>query len=329
MDKKVKFRGKPIIDTELMEPGEGLKEFFCRRYDCSEQTADVFTNDGFVVGQVVYRGDSAWIVGQVVDVGEEYIALEYWIPVIPETVGEYTGIKDKNGVRVFVGDVVSYSNCVGDYQGIVRLGEYEQDGSSNVYRPSKCNGFFVERTAPILQKWEDDPDRYMYYMYAWGKTVSLLEVKNLEVVGNIYVNQGLPKTTTDEVLNETQTKVIEAVLLERKRQDAIWGEQNHPPHYWTGILGEEYGELCEAINETVFDNGSDRGGYENMRAEAIHVAAVAIGFLECLERNKALWFPEVPQDDQCVSCGAYVPEGRMICPTCERNPSHVLHKKGV
>ena len=103
------------------------------------------------------QGDSAWIVGQVVDVGEEYIALEYWIPVIPETVGEYTGIKDKNGVRVFVGDVVSYSNCVGDYQGIVRLGEYEQDGSSNVYPPSKCNGFFVERTAPILQKWEDDP----------------------------------------------------------------------------------------------------------------------------------------------------------------------------
>ncbi len=45
--------------------------------------------------------------------------------------------------------------------------------------------------------------------------------------------------------------------------------------------------------------------------------------------TKMLWFPEVPQDDQCVSCGSYVPEGRMVCPTCERNPSHVLHKKGV
>ena len=91
-------------------------------------------------------------------------------------------------------------------------------------------------------------------------------------------------------MSKIQERVITAVLLERKRQDSKWGEQNHPPHYWTGILGEEYGELCEAINETVFDNWSDKGGFENMRREAIHVAAVAIGFLECLERNKALWF---------------------------------------
>jgi len=83
------------------------------------------------------------------------------------------------------------------------------------------------------------------------------------------------------------------VLTERQRQDTKWGEQNHPPHYWTGILGEEYGELCEAINETVFNNGPTerpKGGYDNMRKEAIHVAAVAVGFLECLERNKAEWF---------------------------------------
>lgn len=98
-----------------------------------------------------------------------------------------------------------------------------------------------------------------------------------------------------EKMSEIQERAITAVLLERKRQDSKWGEQNHPPHYWTGILGEEYGELCEAINETVFDNWSDKGGFENMRREAIHVAAVAIGFLECLERNKALWFSSPTQ----------------------------------
>lgn len=131
-----------------------------------------------------------------------------------------------------------------------------------------------------------------------------------------------------EGMSEIQRRVINAVLLERKRQDSKWGEQNHPPHYWTGILGEEYGELCEAINETVFDNWSDKGGFENMRREAIHVAAVAIGFLECLERNKELWFPERAQYDQCVSCGAYVPEGSMVCQACEDDPSHALRKAG-
>ena len=131
-----------------------------------------------------------------------------------------------------------------------------------------------------------------------------------------------------EKMSEIQERAITAVLLERKRQDSKWGEQNHPPHYWTGILGEEYGELCEAINETIFDNGSDKGGYENMRTEAIHVAAVAIGFLECLERNKALWFQKLVQGDRCVSCGEYVPEGRMVCRVCEDDPSHALRKAG-
>lgn len=89
-----------------------------------------------------------------------------------------------------------------------------------------------------------------------------------------------------------QNDVIKAVLAERQRQDKKWGEQNHPPQFWTGILGEEFGELCQAINETVFDNGEEerkKGGYENMYREAIHVAAVAVGFLECLERNRGYY----------------------------------------
>lgn len=89
-------------------------------------------------------------------------------------------------------------------------------------------------------------------------------------------------------MNEQQHAISE-IISERNRQDAKWGQQNHYPQFWTGILGEEFGELCEAVNETVFDNGKNakpKGGYENMRKEAVHVAAVAIGFLECLERNK-------------------------------------------
>jgi NTP pyrophosphatase (non-canonical NTP hydrolase) len=86
-----------------------------------------------------------------------------------------------------------------------------------------------------------------------------------------------------------QKHIITAIINERDRQDKKWGEQNHRIEKWVPILGEEFGELCEAINETIFYNGSDKGGYENMRNEAIQVAAVAVGFLECLERNKKTW----------------------------------------
>lgn len=92
------------------------------------------------------------------------------------------------------------------------------------------------------------------------------------------------RTAAADLLTEIQ---LEAIRMERERQDAKWGEQNHEPPKWLGILGEEFGELCQAVNETVLDSATkrERGGYENMRREAIHVAAVAVGFLECLDRQ--------------------------------------------
>ena len=87
-------------------------------------------------------------------------------------------------------------------------------------------------------------------------------------------------------ITDQEWLVYHAVLTERQRQDAKWGEQNHPNEWWLAILGEEFGELSQAVLETHFKNGSDKGGIENIRREAIQVAAVAIAMIECIDRNK-------------------------------------------
>lgn len=76
---------------------------------------------------------------------------------------------------------------------------------------------------------------------------------------------------------------IEKVISERERQMELWGEcsDNHP-FEWMSILGEEFGELCEAVNETYFKNGAhpEYGGNEKIIKEAVHVAAVAVAIIE-------------------------------------------------
>lgn len=89
-------------------------------------------------------------------------------------------------------------------------------------------------------------------------------------------------------MKESIVRTIVLVGFERERQDKEWGEQNHSVERWISILGEEYGELCQAVNETIFDNGPEerkKGGKDRMTAEAVQVAAVACAMIEYIERN--------------------------------------------
>ncbi|MGG5832179.1 hypothetical protein ACQ4LK_17925 [Bacillus pumilus] len=49
---------------------------------------------------------------------------------------------------VFVGDLINVTTWFGNYIALVKLGEYEQDGSGDEYAPSKCFGFYAEATDP-------------------------------------------------------------------------------------------------------------------------------------------------------------------------------------
>ncbi len=82
----------------------------------------------------------------------------------------------------------------------------------------------------------------------------------------------------------TEEQVLVDILAERARQNAKWGEQNHAEYIWIAILVEEVGELAQAVLHTAF--GGDRGDIDNVREEAIHVAAVAFQFIEALDRRR-------------------------------------------
>ena len=98
----------------------------------------------------------------------------------------------------------------------------------------------------------------------------------------------------------TKWVAIQLVLLERVAQTKKWGEQNHSWAEWVTILGEEYGEFCEAVNETVLNNANkpELGGYKNMVKEATHTAAVAVQILEKLIEQCRQMEEEANNDEQ-------------------------------
>ena len=56
-----------------------------------------------------------------------------------------------------------------------------------------------------------------------------------------------------------QDSIIQDVIAERRRQDTMWGVQNHDDFVWLTILSEEVGEVAEAILETRNPNGRPTG----------------------------------------------------------------------
>lgn len=75
---------------------------------------------------------------------------------------------------------------------------------------------------------------------------------------------------------EREREIVSDIVMERRAQDAKWGQQNHGPDRWMNILMEEIGEISRARND---------GDVENYRTEMVQSAAVLVAMIDAYDRG--------------------------------------------
>lgn len=110
-------------------------------------SVESFNEEEWKYGYLIEDEGYSFIINQVIEANEQYITIGSWHPVNPATLGQSTGLFDKNGKEIFEGDIVkmskdvysepTYYEVVRHYGGAYRL-ESKQHGCELWLRHTDC-----------------------------------------------------------------------------------------------------------------------------------------------------------------------------------------------
>ena len=116
---------------------------------------------------------------------EDYFTTEFWYRVDPETVGQFTGLTDKYGTKIFEGDVLKFVGGTCDFFVKSAYGHRHEKGTIFTVKwfPSGYTLYESKTKDPLYPNCWSNIGNYDF----WNNS------RSFEVIGNIYDNPELLK----------------------------------------------------------------------------------------------------------------------------------------